>query len=245
VTFSLLVAVKTFAHLCYRREVSWVGAPPPHPWKPIDRIRVVAFLNHTSLFEPLFSIMPPLSFFWRVARHGVVPAAEKTLKRPLVGRLFGLIAGHVVSVTRERDHTWRAVLEKIGPESMVVILPEGRMMRANGLDAHGEPMTVRGGISDILEVVQEGAMLIAYSGGLHHVQIPGQHLPRLFRTIRMRFELVDIAAYRTEQESEAAAGGQSFKRRVVEDLEARRDRYCPIVGGSTARRVPVVRPAGP
>jgi hypothetical protein len=156
-----------------------------------------------------------------------VAIAEKTLKRPVVGRFFSLIAAHVASVTRERDHTWRAVLSRIGPDSMVLILPEGRMMRANGLDANGEPMTVRGGIADILEAVGDGEMLVAYSGGLHHVQAPGELLARPFRRIRMNFERLDVATYNEARQREAAEIGDSFKRRVKEDLEARRDRNCP------------------
>ena len=39
-------------------------------------------------------------------------------------------------------------------------------------------------------------MLLAYSRGLHHVQAPGERFPRLFRTVSMRFECVDIASYR-------------------------------------------------
>jgi len=99
------------------------------------------------------------------------------------------------------------------------------MKRANGLDSEGKPMTVRGGIADILESIGEGRMILAYSGGLHHVQIPGERFPRLFRTIRMRLELVDIGAYR--REILAAAGREGFRRAVVADLERRRDLYCP------------------
>ena len=85
-------------------------------------------------------------------------------------------------------------------------------------------MTVRGGIADILEVVGSGRMLLAYSGGLHHVQIPGQLLPRPFRTIRVRVETVDIEAYcRSLRE---APGGEELKRAVKVDLERRRDLYC-------------------
>lgn len=200
----------------------------------MSRLRLVAVLNHTSLFEPLFITMVPLSFVWRVARHGVVPIAEKTLSRPLVGRFFSLIGAHVVSLSRERDHTWRAALAKIGPDSMVMILPEGRMMRANGLDSKGEPMTVRGGIADILESIDDGDLLLAYSGGLHHVQIPGQRLPRLFQTLRMALEIVSIRDYREAREREAAALDDSFRRRVKEDLEERRNRHCPLAPGTTA-----------
>jgi len=227
VTFCVLAAIKTLSHLFFRSEVEWVGERPDRPFRVLDRLRVVAILNHTSLYEPVFTVTVPYRFLWRAARHGVVAIAEKTLKRPFVGRLFSFIAAHVVSVTRERDHTWRAVLSRIGPESMVLILPEGRMMRANGLDANGEPMTVRGGIADILEAAGEGEMLVAYSGGLHHVQAPGELLPRPFRRLRMRFELLDIGAYNEARRREEEAIGDSFKRRVKEDLEARRDRYCP------------------
>jgi 1-acyl-sn-glycerol-3-phosphate acyltransferase len=228
VSFLLLSCFHGLSRIFYRHEVSWVDGSPTEPWTLCDRIRVVAILNHTSLYEVLFAGAVPLRFHLRAARHGVVAVAEKTLKRPLVGKLFRFIAAHVVSVTRERDHTWQAVLKRIGPESMVLILPEGRMMRANGLDANGQPMTVRGGISDILEAVDDGYMLLAYSGGLHHVQVPGQLLPRLFQSIRMRFELVEVAAYKGDRSAEAAESKVSFKRRVVEDLERRRDLHCPV-----------------
>ena len=115
----------------------------------------------------------PARFIWRLAAHGVVPAADKTTGRPLVGLVFKFVAHHVIPITRERDETWFAVLQRIDPQSMIVIAPEGRMKRANGLDLQGKPMSVRGGIADILNAVKEGRMLLAYSGGLHHVQVPG------------------------------------------------------------------------
>ncbi len=222
--FCFLAAFRLLGSLCYRAHSHWLGNPPPDRWR---GIRVVCFLNHTSLFEWLYIMVAPSSFLWRAAVHGVVPAAEKTLRRPLVGFFFRSLAAHVVSITRERDHTWREVLGRIDPDSMVLILPEGRMMRKSGLDASGQPMTVRGGIADILEAVPGGRMLLAYSGGLHHVQAPGDRWPRLFRTIRMNLEVVDIEAYRSERRAEAAAAGIAFKRAVVTDLEHRRDRSCP------------------
>jgi hypothetical protein len=85
---------------------------------------------------------------------------------------------------------------------------------------------VRGGIADILEVIQEGPMLVAYSGGLHHVQAPGEHLPRPFRRIRMNFELVEISSYR-EELMRRAEGPIGFKRAVVDDLERRRAQNTP------------------
>src|ERR1043166_1214740 len=192
--FSLLIVLKYLSKVFYRHDFGWIGTPPPRPW---HDIRLVAFLNHTSLFEPVFLGVVPNSFIWRLAAHGVVPAADKTTDRPLVGLIFKFVAHHVIAITRERDATWFAVLNKIDPRSMLVIAPEGRMKRANGLDLHGNPMSVRGGIADILEAVKDGRFLIAYSGGLHHVQIPGR-VPRIFKTVRLRVEVVEIADYIAE-----------------------------------------------
>ncbi|MGA7615922.1 MAG: 1-acyl-sn-glycerol-3-phosphate acyltransferase [Thermoanaerobaculia bacterium] len=229
--FNLLLAIKVVTRLFYRVDFRWIGSPPRDRWK---RIRLVALLNHTSLFEPLFAAGTPNSFLWRIAHHGVVPAAEKTIGRPFVGKLFRFVAHHVVSITRERDHTWAAVLQKIERNSMVIILPEGRMMRRGGLDSHGNPMTVRGGIADILEAMKEGRMLLAYSGGLHHVQAPGEKRVGVFKTIRMNLELVDIAEYRAALNADSSSE-EDFKRAVRNDLERRRDLNCPADEESTSR----------
>jgi len=221
--FLFLVALRLLARPFYRTRTRWVGEVPPEPWR---GLRVVCLLHHTSLFEWLYILAVPYGFLWRVARHGVVPAAEKTVRRPIVGWFFRSIAAHVVSISRERDHTWRAVLSRIDPDSMVLILPEGRMMRRNGLDSHGQPMTVRGGIADILEAIPSGRMLIAYSGGLHHVQAPGEGLPRPFRSIWLNLEVVEIAGYRETRRAEGVSDA-GFKRAVVADLERRRDLHCP------------------
>ena len=219
--FSLLIVLKYLSKVFYRHDFGWIGTPPPRPW---HDIRLVAFLNHTSLFEPVFLGVVPNSFIWRLAAHGVVPAADKTTDRPLVGLIFKFVAHHVIAITRERDATWFAVLNKIDPRSMLVIAPEGRMKRANGLDLHGNPMSVRGGIADILEAVKDGRFLIAYSGGLHHVQIPGR-VPRIFKTVRLRVEVVEIADYIAE--INAKGGLETFKKNVMRDLDRRRDAYAP------------------
>jgi len=219
--FSLLAALRYLSKIFYRHDFAWVGDDiPDDKWSGIS---LVAFLNHTSLFEPVFLGGVPNRFIWRIAAHGVVPAADKTTGRPLVGLLFKFVAHHVIAITRERDQTWFQVLNKVDPHSMIIILPEGRMKRANGLDLNGNPMTARGGIADILLAMKEGRMLIAYSGGLHHVQVPG-HMPRVFKTVRMRLEDFDIAGYIAEMM--AVAGPDQFKRSVMSDLDRRRDTYC-------------------
>jgi hypothetical protein len=212
IVFLVLLLVKVAARLLYRIDLQWIGDVPSEPWR---RVRLAAILNHTSLYEALFAGACPNHFLWRLARHGVVPVAQKTTDRAVVGRFYGMVAARVVPISRERDETWSEVLRQIDPDAMVIILPEGRMKRANGLDSEGKPMTVRGGIADILETMGEGRMLIAYSGGLHHVQVPGERFPRLLKTIRLRLEIVDMAAYRAARLEE---GGP----------ERRRDLYCPI-----------------
>lgn len=220
IVFTLLYSLKLLSKIFYRHDWDWVGTKLPRPWK---GPRLVVFLNHTSLFEPVFLGVPPAKFIWRLARHGVVPAADKTTDRPLVGMLFRFIAHEVIPITRQRDDTWAQVLRTIEPDSMVTIAPEGRMKRANGLDLHGKPMTVRGGVADILQALGEGRMLIAYSGGLHHVQVPG-HIPNVFKTVRLRIEVLEIADYVREMSTD---GQENFKRNVIRDLERRRDLYCP------------------
>jgi hypothetical protein len=219
--FSLLMAIRTLSKIFYRFDFGWIGSTPPDPW---TDIRVVAFLNHTSLFEPVFLGAVPPRFIWRLAAHGVVPAADKTTGRPLVGMIFKFIAHHVIAITRERDSTWFAVLNKIDPHSMIVIAPEGRMKRENGLDLNGNPMSVRGGIADILNAVKAGRFLIAYSGGLHHVQAPGR-VPRIFRTVRLRVENIDISGFIGEMLAEGGADG--FKKAVMRNLDRRRDAHSP------------------
>lgn len=224
IAYGLLRTIKFLSSVFYTPVCEWIGDPPPDRW---DNIRLLIFLNHTSLFEPVFAAIPPNSFLRRIAWQGVIPAADKTIRRPIVGKLFRFVARHVVAISRERDHTWHAVLERIGEDSMVIILPEGRMMRKDGLDSQGHPMTVRGGVADILAELKEGRCLIAYSGGLHHVQVPGEWCIGIFKTIRVRLELVEIGSYLRQLDRQSLSH-EEFKRRVREDLERRRDLYCPL-----------------
>ena len=222
IVFTILYSLKILSRIFYRHDFAWVGTlPPGDPW---SNLRLLVFLNHTSLFEPVFLGVPPARFIWRLAAHGVVPAADKTTDRPLVGMIFKFIAHKVIPITRQRDDTWTQVLATIEENSMVAIAPEGRMKRANGLDLHGNPMTVRGGVADILLSLGHGKMLVAYSGGLHHVQIPG-HIPNVFKTVRLRVEVLDIAEYLRARMAEG--GEELFKKNVIRDLERRRDEYCP------------------
>ncbi|MBK8598608.1 MAG: hypothetical protein IPN83_24170 [Holophagales bacterium] len=218
--FFLLLAIKATSRVFYRHEVAWVGDAPEERWK---GLRLVALLNHTSLFELLYLGDAPLRLLWAIASRGVIPAAQKTVERPLVGLLYRLVASQVVSITRERDHTWSALLGAIRPDGLVVMAPEGRMMRETGLDATGRQMSIRGGIADVLHALGSGGFLIAYSGGLHHVQVPGR-FPRAFKTVRLRLERIDIAAY--VKSLGEGLDADAFKRAMKDDLQRRRELYC-------------------
>ncbi|TBR18932.1 hypothetical protein EPO15_14790 [bacterium] len=218
--FGLLAAIKVLSRLCYRFEVEWVGRPPAEPFADA---RIGVLLNHTSLFEPILSGVFPFAWLWAVARRGVMPGADSTLDRPVAGRLIKSLVPKAVSVTRARDRTWAEFLSHVGEEDVVLISPEGRMKRRDGLDKHGKPMTLRGGIVDVLERKREGTLLLVYSEGLHHVQAPGEGFPRLFKRVRARLEEVPIALYKAEM----GHGTPEFRANVLADLERRRDRHCP------------------
>ncbi len=197
---------------------------PNKPVEMADGARIVAILNHTSLYEPLIAGYASTKLLWRFARHGVLPVAEKTMKRP-IGLFFRFLVRNTVTVTRQRDSTWENVLSRIDDRALVIILPEGRMRRRTGLDSKGREMTVRSGIADILEALPDGRILTVYSGGLHHIQAPGELLPRPFKPILCRFEMIDIARYKIELAAEYP--DLDFRKAVVCDLTKRRDTYCP------------------
>lgn len=221
--FLFLQKLAILSRLFFRHRHEWIDQPMPDPW---PDFHVVAILNHTSLYEFLFAGAVPSRFLWRMAQHGTLPVAAKTIARPFIGHFWRLIARTVIPISRERDRTWSNVLTAIEPDSMVVLFPEGKMKRANGLDRDGNPMQVRGGVADIIASIPEGRILLAFSQGLHHIQIPGQRLPRLFRTVALRLQALDIVAYR-QQLGYLPDRPDEFKRAVVRDLTERRDRYCP------------------
>lgn len=235
--YIFLLAVKAFSRLFYRLEIAWIGKPPLNPW---EDLRLLVILNHTSLYEPLFAAGVPNSFLKRIAKDGLIPIADVTLQRPIVGRFFRMVAKNVISITRLRDKTWEEFCFKVRPETVVILLPEGRMKRCTGLDSEGKPMTVRGGIADLLREFRDGQMLLVYSGGLHHIQAPGQCFPRLFKTLRMHLEGIDIDEYR--RTLLLRSGEEGFKKAVICDLERRRDQYCQ--GCRTNRINPGAFPPG-
>jgi hypothetical protein len=219
--FISLASIKLFARAFYTVKLTWLHPLDTDPWK---NIKLIALLNHTSLFEPLFLGAAPWRLLWRIAGRIIAPGADVTMDRPVAGWFLKYIAPKMVPISRERDETWDRFLNTIESDSVVIIAPEGRMRRANGLDKDGNPMSVRGGVADILEVLPHGEMVIIYSGGLHHVQVPGQGLPKLFKTIEICCEKVNLQEYVKKMKQ---VPDVSFRKAVVQDMEARMVRHVP------------------
>ncbi len=78
-------------------------------------------------------------------------------------------------------------------------------------------MTIKGGIADILEKIDTGYLLLAHSGGLHHVQVPGQRLPKLFKKISMSLVFINIQEYKAHFQGTS----QEIKAMIVGDLQKR------------------------
>ncbi len=218
----MLFFVKYFSKVFYRFELGYIGDIPPDPWR---EVRLLLVLNHTSLFEPLFVRVLPNHFLWALSGRLVLPGADKTLSRPIVGRFYRWFAPRMVPISRKRDNTWSDFMERVEKDSIVILLPEGRMKRRNGLDSSGKPMSIRGGVGDVLNAMSEGRMAIAYSGGLHHIQAPGDWFPKLFKTIRGNVEFLDIMTYKQELGAESS---HAFKLAVVADLTERQKRNTPL-----------------
>ncbi len=220
-SYSLLNVIKAFAALFYRFDVQWLSERKLDQHK---NVKLMVLLNHTSLYEPLFVRLAPHWLVKKISKHLVAPGADITTNRPIVGKLYTSLLPGLVPISRKRDESWALFLSKIKDNSLVAILPEGRMRRKDGKDKYGKPMTVRGGIADILKRIHSGDILFVYSGGLHHVQIPGQTLPKLFKTIKVNLELVDIEAYK-EQLNKVEA--DNFNGQVIADMQWRLENKTP------------------
>jgi hypothetical protein len=218
--FSILSAVKIFSHFFYKAEFNWITPVPEEPW---FKARLMAFLNHTSLYEPLFMQHLSFRFLWRLVHHISVPGADVTLSRPIVGRFWKLMLPNISSISRKRDESWSHYLNSIEPDSFIAIAPEGRMKRPNGLDKFGKKMTVRGGVADIIENLHDGGMILCLSGGLHHVQAPGQTFPRLFKKIKMNLAFYDIEDFKKK----FSTNPRERKIQITQFLQDQLETKCP------------------
>lgn len=223
VRFTFLCFVKILCMVLYRYELKFLSQDR---FSAFSKVKVVAFLNHTSLFEPLFIGMVPISILWRLSGDDLlIPGADITLdQRPVVGKIYHALLPGLVSITRKKDHSWAHFMGMVDEKKLVIILPEGRMKRRSGLDKFGKEMTVRGGIADILKKKQSGKICFLYSGGLHHVQAPGDKKIKVFKTITANAEIMDIADYKKSLQFEF---GHDYREEVVADMQSRLITHVP------------------
>ena len=220
ISLIILLTTKYLSLLFYKFEVNW-----PKETIKWEEIKLIIFLNHTSLFEFLYLGILPNHFLNKLSKRMVAPGANKTLDRPIVGLFFKLFSPGMISITRKRDDSWDNFLDAIYDDSIILIAPEGRMMRENGLDLDGNKMTVKSGVADILVGLTNGQMAIAYSGGLHHVQIPGESFPKLFKTLKLSLETLDINQYKKNFLGDP--NSETWKKAVVLDLQNRLETKTP------------------
>lgn len=221
ISYFFLLCIKYFSSIFYRFEIGWPATKIK--W---GKVRLIIFLHHTSLYEFLYLGFLPNHFLRKLSKRMVAPAADKTLNRPLVGFFFKLFSPGMIPITRKRDDSWGNFLESTYDDSIILIAPEGRMKRKTGLDLDGNKMTVKPGVVDILAGLHSGQMVIAYSGGLHHVQVPDEGLPNLFKTLKMNLEAFDIAEYK--EKFSAASGTEIWKKSVLNDLQMRLETKVPV-----------------
>ena len=79
---------------------------------------------------------------------------------------------------------------------------------------------------DILAGLKKGKMIIAYSGGLHHVQIPNEGLPKLFKTLKMNLEILNIDEYKNKFLEEI--GSELWQKKIMTDLQWRLENNVPV-----------------
>ena len=206
--------------LFYRFEQQWMSPEDKQQW---DKVNFIIFLNHTSLFEPLFLRLAPFSFLWRIASDLLVPGADITMARPIIGKIYRILIPGCIPITRKKDDSWDHFLSHVDNEKVNAILPEGRMKRRGGLDKTGQPMSIRGGVVDILQRLDKGEILFVYSGGLHHIQAPGDKFPRLFKTIKVNLELIDLPTYKEQFSSDNV----EFRQQVLTDISQRLSTRIP------------------
>lgn len=235
IRFFFVASIRQASRIFYSHRSEWVGEPPAEPFR---NVQVAALLNHTSLFEAALSGAFPLHFIRDISERALLPGADTTMNRPLVGRIFKWMVPKSVTLTRRKDSSWESFLSAVDAGTIVLIFPEGRMRRRGGFDKHGRPMTVRGGLADVLMRIDEGDLLLIYSEGLHHVHAPGDRFPTPFQQIRCRFEQIPIRRYKELM----GAGDPHFARKMMHDLERRRDTHCLWDEKSVSRGGPIEIP---
>lgn len=233
-SFCLIFVIKHLAMLLFRFKFKWLSPMKRKDW---SEVKLIVLLNHTSLFEPVFLRAAPNHFIWRLAKHFTIPGADKTWQRPMVGRFFKLLLPGAISISRTRDESWDKFMHEALNNAIVGILPEGRMRRRNGLDTKNRPMSIKYGVADIIAQLEGGKILFVYSGGLHQIQAPGEKKVRLFRTVRAKFEVVDLDDYKARL---VAQKDLDFADAVVSDFSQRQTLHTPSPIAFRPREAPPI-----
>lgn len=214
IRFILLLFLKVLSSIFYPCKAQW-SPEKIHDWQ---NIKLIIFLNHTSLFEVVFIQLASLKGLWAIADRFIAPGADITCERPVVGKILRTLVPGIIPISRKKDATWQHFLSLVDHEKITAILPEGRMKRRNGLDKNGLPMNVRSGFVDILQKLHHGKILFVYSGGLHHIQAPGEKYPKIFKKVKANIEIVDLLKYKQQFNT---ADPSEFKVQVVTDVDNR------------------------
>src|SRR4051812_46722974 len=98
ISAAFVFSVKLMTKLFYRTEAKWLTPLDQIKW---EELRLAVVLNHTSLFEFLFVSAIPNYRLWRAIKRVVVPVADVTMNRPLVGTFFKVIAPNAMPITRK------------------------------------------------------------------------------------------------------------------------------------------------
>lgn len=215
--FLFLALLKTLGYLFYPAKFNWISKGRGD-W---DQVSLVLVLNHTSLFEFVYSIALPYRFLWQLSRKLVMPVADVTLKKPISGFIFSRLAPKTISLSRKRDNSWLHFLSQISENDICIFMPEGQMKRRNGLDKHGKPMMVKLGVYELLKKYRGKNMVIVYSKGLRHILAPGGKVPKIFKKIEANLEFLEVDKYLDQHSHHKHLG--PF---IAKDLQERRDRYC-------------------
>lgn len=179
IRFILMCTLKLICSVLYRFELRWLS---DENFKQFKDVRLIVFLNHTSLFEPLFIGACPLSVLWRLSGELIAPGADITLNdRPIVGKIYHSLLPGLVPITRKKDESWQHFMSLVSKDTLVAILPEGRMKRSSGLDKHGNAMTVRGGVADILAVKEHGKFCLSIAAACITFSPLGISYPRYLK----------------------------------------------------------------
>lgn len=217
VRMTILFILKLMSLIFYKFKKKWLSKD-----KSWDDVKLVVFLNHTSLFEFVYAGIIPFSYLKEMAQHLIFPVADITYKRKVFGSFLKLLGVSVQSITRKKDKSWFNFLSQIKNDSILIFLPEGRMKRKTGLDKTGNKMTVRGGIIDVMKLFKNKKMMFVYSGGLHHVLAPGESFPRILKKVSISLETMKVNDYLEK----FMIDGVLNKSELFKDLERRRDKYC-------------------